>query len=58
MDIVPNDIPERDVVEEVNYRTSRAGLTTRSGGPIPLKTMSTSSTEKFRRNYDRIYGKK
>ncbi len=37
MDIVPNDISQRDLREEVNSRTSHAGYTTRNGGAIPLK---------------------
>ena len=43
LDIVPSDMSKRDFVEEVNYRTTRAGLTTRSGGAIPLKSAMTVS---------------
>lgn len=39
-DLVPDDMPARDVREEVHYRNHRAGYTTRSGGPIPPKIMS------------------
>ena len=40
MEIVPDDIGRRDLVEEVNSRTHRAGYTTREGGSVPLKIMT------------------
>ncbi len=43
MDIVPDDMSRRDLCEEVNSRTCRAGYTTRSGGMIPLKIQTTVS---------------
>ena len=41
MEIVPNDMSQKDLVEEANYRSHRAGYTTRNGGPIPLKIQTT-----------------
>jgi hypothetical protein len=41
MEIVPDDIPDKDLREEVNRRTFRAGYTTREGKPVPLKIMTT-----------------
>ena len=41
MDIVPNDLSRKDLYEEVNSRTYRAGYTTRNGGSIPLKIQTT-----------------
>ena len=55
MDIVPNNIPQKDVVEEVNFRTSRAGYTTRSGGPISPRIVSMPYSKQGRKNYDRIF---
>ena len=43
MDIIPNDINRRDLYEEVNSRTCRAGYTTRNGGKIPLKVQTSVS---------------
>jgi len=56
MEIVPNDIDPVEFREEVNFRSSRAGLTTRSGDPIPLKIKSRPFTEQGRINYVRIFG--
>jgi len=50
MEIIPNDISQRDLVEEVNSRTYRAGITTRNGGKIPLKNASTVSWGKAKLN--------
>ena len=43
MEIIPNDMSQRDLHEEVNTRTHRAGYTTRYGGRIPLKIQTTVS---------------
>lgn len=43
MEIIPNDISRRDLYEEVNSRTHRAGYTTRDGGKIPLKIQTSVS---------------
>jgi len=43
MEIVPPDMSKKDLHEEVNYRTHRAGYTTRSGGKKPLKIQTTVS---------------
>ena len=43
MDIINPELkgmPLADYKEELNIRTSRAGYTTREGGPIPLKIMN------------------
>jgi hypothetical protein len=36
-ELVPPDVPLRDLRAEVNLRSSRAGYTTRDGRPIPPK---------------------
>ncbi len=56
MEIVPKDISQAELKQEVDMRSSRAGLTTRSGGPIPLKTKITSLSDRGRENYSRIFG--
>ena len=38
MDIVPDDMPHRDLHEEVNSRTHKAGYTTREGRQFPHNT--------------------
>ena len=43
MEFVPEDMSRRDLVEEVNFRTHRAGYTTRNGGRIPLKIQTSVS---------------
>ena len=55
MEIIPDNMPQKDVIEEVNFRTSRAGYTTRSGGPIPPRIVSMPYSEQGRSNYDRIF---
>jgi len=40
MDIINPELrgmPHEDYLQELNIRTSKAGYTTREGGPIPLK---------------------
>ena len=43
MDIINPELrgmPQRDYLEELNIRSSKAGYTTRKGGHIPLKIIS------------------
>jgi len=41
VEIIPKDVNPQDLREEVKSRTHRAGYTTRSGGPVPLKIQAT-----------------
>jgi len=46
MDIVNPELrgmPQHEYKQELNLRTHRAGYTTREGGPIPLRIMTTSN---------------
>ncbi len=43
MDIVPDNISQKDLREEVNSRTNRAGYTTRNGGAISLRIQTSVS---------------
>jgi len=58
MEIIPESMSPQELREEVNYRTARAGYTTRSGEPIMPKIRSMPLTEQGRRNYERIFGHK
>lgn len=43
MDIINPELrgmPQKDYLEELNIRSSKAGYTTREGSPIPAKIMS------------------
>lgn len=53
MDIVNPELrgmPQRDYDEELNIRSHHAGHTTREGGPIPLKVITTVSIGKTKLN--------
>ena len=41
MEIVPPDVSKRELLDEANYRSHKAGYSTRDGGPIPLKIQTT-----------------
>jgi len=54
-DIIPASVSEKDLKDEVNRRTSRAGYTTRAGeSPYRTKVMAAPPNEQYRKNYDRI----
>lgn len=56
-EIVPNDVSEKDLRDEVNRRTARAGYTTRLGEPpFRTKIMSMPASKKYEENYRRIFG--
>jgi len=53
MDIINPELrgmPQADYLQELNIRTSKAGYTTREGGPIPLKVMSNVGIGKSKLN--------
>ncbi len=63
MDLIPDDISPRELREEVNSRTHRAGYTTREGQPIKSRTSAGKgdgvrpyNVDRFRENYQRIFG--
>jgi len=45
---------EKDVKEEVNYRTWKAGYTTRDGSPVGREKISSGWTRKFEENFKKI----
>ena len=56
-EIVPANVNEKDLRDEVNRRTARAGYTTRSGEcPYRTKIMAAPPTKQYRENYVRIFG--
>jgi hypothetical protein len=57
MELVPENVNEKDLREEVHRRTARAGYTTKYGEPpFRTKIMSMPFTEKGRENYVKIFG--
>ena len=56
-DIIPFNTPEKDLTEEVNRRTAKAGYTTRYGEPTSSgRIISKPATKQYRENYRRIFG--
>ena len=56
-EIVPANVSEKDLRDEVNRRTARAGYTTRAGEPPHrTKIMAAPPTKQYRDNYVRIFG--
>jgi hypothetical protein len=54
-EIVPKNVSEKDLKDEVNRRVARAGYTTRAGEcPYRTKIMIMPPTETYRANYDKI----
>jgi len=50
---------EKDVKDEVNRRTARAGYTTRLGEPpYRTKIMAAPPSKRYEENYTRIFGHK
>jgi len=60
MDLIPDDIGPRELREEVNSRTHRAGYTTREGQPIRSSGAGKGDArrpydvEQYRKNYNAI----
>ena len=56
-EIVPSNVSDNDMRDEVNRRTARAGYTTRSGeAPYRTKIMIRPPSKKYEENYVRIFG--
>jgi hypothetical protein len=54
-EIIPDYVSEKDLRDEVNRRTARAGYTTRAGEcPYRTKIMAQPPNEQYRKNYDKI----
>jgi hypothetical protein len=48
---------EKELADEVNRRTAKAGYTTRSGEPVcHTKIIAKPPTDKYRKEYVRIFG--
>jgi len=57
MDIVSATESEKNVREEVNRRTAKAGYTTKYGEPTSSgRIISKPATKQYRKNYRRIFG--
>jgi len=58
-DLISPNVNEKDLRDEVNRRTAKAGYTTRFGEPpYRTKIMSYPADEQYRKNYDRIFGER
>lgn len=56
-EIVPFNANEKDLQEEINRRTAKAGYTTKHGEPAHhSKIIIQPPNEKYRKNYRRIFG--
>jgi len=56
-ELVPWNANTKDVKEEINSRTSKAGYTTKHGEPAGrTKIMAAPPTKKYEENYVRIFG--
>jgi hypothetical protein len=56
-ELVPNNVSDKDLKDEVNRRTARAGYTTRFGeSPSRTKIMAQPPTKQYEENYVRIFG--
>jgi hypothetical protein len=53
-EIVPNNVSENDLRDEVNLRTSRAGYTTRSGDPTYRQKIGVGWSRRYEENYKLI----
>ncbi len=54
-ELVPENVSEKDLKDEVLQRNSRAGYCTRFGeSPYRTKIMAQPPNEKYRHNYDKI----
>ncbi len=57
MELVSDDISEKDLREEVNRRTAKAGYTTKYGEPTcHTKIISMPANDEYRKNYRKIFG--
>lgn len=57
MEIIPQDVNEKDLREEVHRRTAKAGYTTRHGEPVSSgRIIMKPATEQYRKEYRRIFG--
>lgn len=57
MELAPDNVNEKDLQEEVNSRTAKAGYTTKYGEcPYRTKIMTMPANDKYRENYVKIFG--
>jgi hypothetical protein len=57
MELVPDNVSEKELREEVNRRTARAGYTTSAGEcPYRTKIMSLPPTKQYEENYRKAFG--
>lgn len=58
-EIVPHNVSEKDLKDEVIRRNARVGYTTRSGEPpYRTKIMILPPNGQYEKNYDKIFGER
>jgi len=56
-EIIPFNVPEADLKDDINRRAARLGYTTKHGEPAGrTKIMAAPPTKKYAENYVRIFG--
>lgn len=56
MELVSPDVSEKDLRDEVNLRTNRAGYTDRDGQPRDPPKIRSRWSAQYRKNYARVFG--
>jgi hypothetical protein len=56
VELVPPTVSEKDLREEVNRRTHKAGYTDRDGQPMVRGVRSRVPSDQYRTNFVRIFG--
>ena len=57
MELVPPDVSEKDLRDEVNHRTHRAGYTDRDGQPMVRGGIRSRWSRRYAKQYDRVFGR-
>jgi len=58
MELVPDNVSDSDMRDEVNRRTHRAGYTDRDGQPMVRREIVSRPSRSYRENYERVFGHK
>ena len=53
-EFIPDDVSEKDVTEEANYRASKLGYCTREGNPTMRSKISAGWSRRYEQNFERL----
>jgi len=53
-EFIPDNVSEKDVIEEANLRASKCGYCTREGNPTYRQKISFGYSRKYSENWERI----